>query len=247
MTHYKLRHHLPDTQPHAVDNMQSWHDDALYALGEYSMFVLLWRISDHKAGLVDRCPVCYDAYQPYADVYKQPFEHHCSSCFGTTFEGGYKAKIVRPSLWDFGEEADGESRRGELTTATTAIQTTSDFRMRTGDWVIRADATRWQVATLSANHLRTGFSYPEKEQSVVGFNYGNVIREDESANAYLVPPTDPAEVAAILDVRGARTPQDFAIYEDIRVPLTPNPLPPLGSPLPPPPVDDPDDPPPGGP
>ena len=55
-------HHLPDPQAYAIDQERARHDSALYSFGEYAMFVLMWNIIDHEAGLVDRCPTCYEAY-----------------------------------------------------------------------------------------------------------------------------------------------------------------------------------------
>jgi hypothetical protein len=48
----------PDT--YLVDQARMYHNDAVYALGEYSMFILLWGITDYQAGTVQRCPYCYD-------------------------------------------------------------------------------------------------------------------------------------------------------------------------------------------
>lgn len=212
-------YHLRQPQDWAVAQVRQHHDEALYLYGEYSMFVLLWNIDDLEGGLVDRCPTCYIAYGDLADVYQQPARRKCEDCFGTTFEGGFKAKIVRPSLWDFGEQTDEEGRRGEEERQVASIQSTEDFRMRNNDWVIRADNSRWQIQTVSGNNLRTGFEHPSRPRSAIAYNYGQVQREDESSVSYLVPPTDAAEVTAILDIPWVTSPTDFAAYETIRGPL----------------------------
>lgn len=219
MSHRPLRHHLPTApQGWAVTNMRDSHNDSLYRFGEYAIFVMLWDIRDHNAGLVDRCPECYGG-SPYSEVYKQSNEHNCEACLGTTFEGGYKAKIVRPSLWDFGEEAEQEQRRGIALPQSAGIQSTSDFRMKTGDFIIRADNTRWVIESTSANHLRTGFGFPQKSETVLGFNWGQCRKEDTSSVVYTIDPRLTDEVRALLDPVDPRFPVDFGAFEEIRAPL----------------------------
>jgi hypothetical protein len=208
----------PDPQEHAVAQERSRHDQALASFGEYVMFVLMWRIDDHEAGLVDRCPRCYEAYGKTAEAYGQPAQERCPECFGTTFEGGWKARIVRPSLWDYNEEEDRQHARGEVEVATATVQSTSDFRLRTGDHLFRGDGTRWMMRTVSTNNLRTGFQIPSRQRSALGFNYGQVSLEDESSTPYLIPPS-PAEVKEMLDLSHLRHPTDFSAVEEIRGPL----------------------------
>lgn len=225
MAHPVLKYHLPNRQPWAVEQMQGRHNDALYRFGEYSMFVLLWKLRDFSAGYVARCTNCQVAAeaginQDILDVYKQSPEHNCPVCLNTTFEGGYKAKIIRPSLWDFSEDVEQDNRRGVINTAQAAVQSTPDFRMDVGDYIIRADGTRWNVQSLATNHLRTGFEYPMKSETILGFNYGRCVKEDPSSVAFEVAPKDPSIVRSILDLGpNTRFPVDFAAYEDVRADL----------------------------
>lgn len=220
MTQYPVHEiHVPDPQPHAVATERFRHDGALYQWGEYAIFVLMWTHEDFDAGLVERCPVCYGAYGVIAESYGQPARRNCPQCFGTSFDGGYRAKIVRPSLWDHNEKDRRENTRGEITVATASVQTTADFQMRTGDYIIRADANRWQVRSKGTNHLRTGFELPSADRSAIGYNFGQVALEDESAVSYLIPPTDSDEVAALIDRIGRRRPVDFTAFDEVRGPL----------------------------
>ena len=207
----------PDYEGWAVEQMQARHDGALWRFGEYAMFILLWRIDDLNAGRVRRCPECVTPHDDIAEVYEQTFKTRCPSCFGTTFEGGYKAKIVRPSLWDYSETTNKVDSQGEVKKANTSVQTTSDFAMRTGDYILRADGTRWRVQSLSTNHLRTGFGFPDRADTIVGFNYGNVVMQDEKSNAYAIEVPD--ELCHILNVTAPRVMQDFTRFEDVRGPL----------------------------
>ena len=210
-------HHLPDMQQWAVLQEQRRHDQALYALGEYAVFVLMWRVGDHQDGLVARCSRCFPDGDLVAKVYKQALNAKCPECFGTTFEGGYKAILVRPSIWDANEEDYRIAARGEIATQTVSVQTTSDFRLRSGDYIFRSDGSRYQMRTMSSNELRTGFGTPGPG-SVVGYNYGTVSREDESSVAYLLPPA-PEVVSLRLSPAGWRAPQDFSNMEEIRGPV----------------------------
>lgn len=211
-------HHLPDPQGFAVDQERQRHEQALYRFGEYAMFVLMWNLLDHERGLVARCPTCYESYGKTAEAYGQSAVQDCPDCFGTTFEGGYKARIVRPALWDFNEEDYREAVRGLTVVATATIQSTSDFRLRTGDHVFRADGTRWLMRTVSTNHLRTGFEMPNRDRTALGYNYGQVNRQDETSVAFLIPP-DAATLTSALDIPGTRYPADFSAIEDVRGPL----------------------------
>lgn len=202
---------LPDPQSFAQQQERYRHDGALSYFGEYSMFVLMWQLSDFEEGLVDRCGECYVSYGKMAEVYGQGAREKCDSCFGSTFEGGYKAKIVRLTLWDMTEEVEKEAIRGEAQTKTASVQTTSDFRLRVGDFVFRGDGTRWQMQTISTNHLRSGFLMPDTADTPVGYNFGNVVQEDESSVAYTIPP----ESTTFLDPNDPHYPPDFGDYEEL--------------------------------
>ena len=210
---------LPDPQDYAIAQERLRHEQALYSFGEYAMFVLMWRVEDHTAGLVDRCPACYLAHGKIAEAYGQPSQRDCPECFGTTFEGGYRAKIVRPCLFDDNEPAQDVVERGERSVQAATIQTTTDFRMRKGDYAFRANGTRWQVRMMGSHSLATGFrtaALPERD--MVAFNVAQANLEDPSSVAYLIPP-DEATLVRELDVYGIRRPKDFTHIDVIRGPV----------------------------
>lgn len=212
---------LPDPQKYAVDQERYRHEDALYHFGEYAIFVLLWRIQDHEAELVARCSTCFTDFGEINETYQQPTIRKCPDCFGTTFEGGFKAKIVRPSLWDFHEADDKTDRagRGEMIAQGASVQATADFRLRTGDYILRGDGSRWQMKTIASSHLREGFEVPSTERTALGFNFGVCNREDESSVAYIIPPLQD-DLIDLLDVAYMRYPADFSDVEIVRGPLT---------------------------
>jgi hypothetical protein len=212
-----IRHHLPDPQPWAVSQERARHEDALYRFGEYTMFVLLWDMNDFVADLVGRCSTCYLSREVIADAYAQQGQTKCPNCLGTTFEGGWKAKIVRPSLWDSALPGEHQTSRGVVETASASIQTTSDFKLSIGDYLFRGDGTRWQCQSLSTNRLRSGFGLESSDYSL-GYNYGQVVLEEATSVAYITSPTE-NELKQWLDVRYVRALVDFTTIETIRGPL----------------------------
>lgn len=207
--------YLPDAQDWAFEQEKARHQGAMDLWGEYSMFVLLWNLVDFEAGLVGRCQTCYVPNGGVTDVYGQSNNSKCPDCYGTTFEGGFKAKIVRRSLWASNENAFKPQARGDIIIGTATVQAESTFRMRTGDYIFRGDGSRWQMRTMSSNELRTGFQMPSPATAVVGYNYGTVSREDESSVAYLIPPTASVLINR-LNVTHAHWPVSFADLEVVR-------------------------------
>lgn len=208
---------MPDPQAYAIEQERYRHDEAMALYGEYAMFVLLWNINDFNANLVDRCSTCYITYGKIADTYGQASKERCDTCYGTTFEGGYRAKIVRHSIWDVNEEYEREHSKGEITLAKASVQSVSDFRLRTGDFILRGDGTRWRADTLGTHHLRTGFDMPTSTDNPVGYNFTEVVREVDNSVAYMIEPAD----LSVLDVPFQRYPQDWTALEDIVGYLTP--------------------------
>lgn len=212
------QHYLRDPQGYAIDQWRYRHDGTMFRRGEYAMFVLMWREEDHIAGLVAKCPQCFEAYGKVAEVYNQPAKRKCPSCFGTTFDGGYKARVVRPSVWDWNEPDQRVRERGEEKIRTASVQSTSDFRLRTGDYIFRGDGERFEVKTIRTNHLRTGFALPTGGRTNIGFAFGDATLEPLSSVAYMIPP-DATTLATTLDLEHPHWPQDFTSYEEIRGPL----------------------------
>ena len=206
----KSVYYLPDLQRYVVDQESMRHNEALFTFGEYSMFVLMWRIVDFAAGLVTRCHVCY-ARGRTSDAYGQSDKEKCLNCYGTTFEGGIRAQITRPAIWvDNDEDTIVTDARGQMThSADRLVQTTSDFTMHTNDYVFRYDGTRWQIGVPTGNRVHTGFGPIGSEASLIGFNINGVNKEDESSVAYLIPP-DQASLMEMLTVTGTRTPLDWS-------------------------------------
>lgn len=218
-------YYLPRSQPWAIINERLAHDQSMYALGEYSIFVMLWKITDYQANLCQRCPVCYQPEGAIAQVYKQSDNPKCPVCYGTTFagnHGGLKALIVRPAMWST-RSTDNmtDQARGVIVSNATQVQSTSDFRLQTGDFIFRADGTRWQIRTPNQDSGETGFEASTDPRTMIAMDYQNVMREDESSVAYLIPPP-PVTSMALLDVGpGYPNPAQFLSIQVIDGPLVP--------------------------
>lgn len=195
------------------------HSQALYWVGEWTVFFLMWHILDFEAGLVQRCRRCNatDTEKRIAEVYQQPRQNKCPDCFGTTFEGGYRARIIRPAIFTDVDETDKPGKRGMTHPASANMETTVDFRLREGDFVVRADNTRWRATTPRRTMLRSGFGHPTQSLSAISYNNAAVNLEDRTSVAYLLPAPN---VDVVLGTR-SHLPLDFSSFEQIRGPLIP--------------------------
>lgn len=212
-------YYVRDKQNWAVEQERQRHSQAIYSVGEYSMFALMWHLEDHLAGLVGRCTVCYIAAGRIAEAYGQSTRNKCPNCFGTTFEGGYKALIVRPTIWGDTDEDEKHDRRGVVTPNDVQVETTPDFRLRQMDYVFRIDGTRWQMRVPQRVTLRTGYGHPYQSTTNLTYNHQRASQEDKDSVAFLIPPSE-AELSLILG-RGRYSPETFADVEVIRAPLIP--------------------------
>lgn len=220
MPHEVQPYYVRDTQPWAVQQEHMRHEQALYSVGEWAMFTLMWDVLDFEAGLVQRCSNCYTSRGKIASVYGQGDQNKCPTCFGTTFQGGIKAQIVRPAI--FGDTAEEErlDRRGAIFPQNVQIETTHDFRVRSGDYVFRADGTRWFLRRPDMVRVRTGFAYPSQAASNLTLNFATASLADPNTVAYMIPPSE-AALATLLGQNMTRVPRDFSAAETINAPLIP--------------------------
>lgn len=216
---------LPKPLDYVLTHLSNSHDEVLYRYGEYAMFAMMWHIADFEAGLVARCPVCYspsDAEERIAKAYGgQPDRVKCPECFGTSFEGGIRARVIRPAVVSDTNTETQTGRRGEVVTDTVAVETTSDIFLRTGDYVFRHDGSRYRCVEMSTLVLRTGFAVPEQEESVGGV-IPSARLEDPASVAYLIPPTTVEMNAVFDDLRANRhVPADVTALDYAPGPLVP--------------------------
>ncbi len=209
---------VADIQMWDIQRERVTHDEALYRLGEYACFVLMWTIRDFEAGLVARCSVCYLDLGIIADTYKQPSQDKCPNCFGTTFEGGYKALLVRPSLWQWTEQVLNQDKRGDVETSQGTVNTTADFRCQPRDYVFRSDGQRFKIQSVDGERLVTGFGIQSHSATAIGYTYG-IVRINPSDPGYLIPPNQTV-IMNRLDLHFARYPKSFSDIEVIRGPIT---------------------------
>lgn len=209
----------------AIYQQRLFHEQALYQVGEYSFFYLMWSLIDFNAGLVARCTRCWGTNNSrtdrIGDVYNQPSINRCPDCFGTSFEGGYRAKIVRPTIWSDNDETERLDKKGVMHPEAISVESTWDFRMRQGDYILRSDGSRWRAADSPKRvTLRTGFLHPDQKNTSMTYNRIQARHEEPGTVAYILPPVSGSAVHEILNDR-SYYPQNFSAVEVIRAPLIP--------------------------
>jgi hypothetical protein len=220
-----------DVQRFAISEERRRHVQALWQFGELAVFCLMWTAADNAAGLVGRCQRCFAS--PAAGLstedrisasYGQGNQYACTDCFGTQFEGGYRALIVRPAIFNDMDKGQTKSSKGVVQPGTLGIETTPDFRVRPGDYCFRSDGDRFQLRRPKRTTLRTGFATPWQQDAAIDYNQLNAALEDPASVAYKIPPAA-AELAQVLGTY-TRVPADFSWFEVIRAPLIPSESPP---------------------
>lgn len=178
-------HYTRNTHAYAITQEQIHQDEAVLAFGERSIFVLWWSIYDFRAGVVDRCPVCFDDPDGIAATYGQPTTSRCADCYGTTFEGGVRAILYRPALWSTSSGPEGPQKRGIITAGSATIQTVSTFTMRDGDMIVRGDGTRWRADGAQFSEFVTGYAFEGDTPKVMRSNLQVTLMDQSSVGELL--------------------------------------------------------------
>lgn len=220
-------YYLRRTQNWAIQNERQKHLQALYLYGEWTMFILMWHIEDLNNGLVQHCARCYGTgtvaptrEQRASAAYGNVSENKCPVCFGTTFEGGYKAIIVRPAIFGDADENQQYQARGVTNPGDLDMESTPDFRVRTGDYSFRSTGDRYYLKVPDRITLRTGFATPYQRLDAIGYNHAKATIADPTSVAYEIPPT-PEDLSTILNRSTSYQPIDFSAFEVIKSPLIP--------------------------
>lgn len=213
-------YYVRERQDWAIQNEIKHHNQALYTIGEYAVFLLMWHEQDFTAGRVGRCLTCFESEGVIAKAYGQGNKALCPDCFGTTFEGGIRARIYRPALFTEVDEDEQKTARGVTRPAGVNVESTNDFRILHGDFVFRANGHRYQLRAPARTTLRTGFGHPFQTSTSLGYNISRGALEDPNTSvAALIPPTA-VQLKAILE-QARYVPFDFSGYETINAPLIP--------------------------
>jgi hypothetical protein len=149
---------------YAVEQEILRHDDAVNWYGEMTAFIQWWHVDDFVNGLVARCTRCFpwqdSDERRIAEAFEQASQTKCPVCYGTTFEGGYKAITYAPAIWSPGpESSDAIGRHGDHYVRSAQVQPSSIVKLRDGDTAVRLDGTRWRLASPLEGELSTGFGF----------------------------------------------------------------------------------------
>jgi hypothetical protein len=229
-----------DVEGFAIARELQIHVQALWQYGELAYFVLLWHVMDFVGGLVPRCYRCWRgdpdaslqaAEQAIAAAYGQGNQYACPVCYNTTFalpEGsselpGVRALIIRPALFDDYDRDTRRQPRGVFNTASVNIESTPDFRVRTNDFVFRADGSRYQLKVPQRVTLRTGFAHPWQGAAAITYNLAQATLEDPLTIAYQIPPPPQVLAQVLTQILGTytRVPVDYGWAEVVNGPLIP--------------------------
>jgi hypothetical protein len=217
------RLYVRERQDFAIENERLRQNQAIYWYGEYVMFILMWHIQDLEEGRITRCTECYGNGSTLNDrvtaAYNQPTQNKCPTCFGTTFEGGYKARIIRPAILTDSDKDDANQARGVTHSMSLDVETVSDFRLRSGDYMFRSNGDRFYLRTPTRTTLRTGFETPLQTTHSIHYNLARAGLEDRGTVSYLIPPSE-SSLAVILE-EIERVPTNFSAYEEIKEALIP--------------------------
>lgn len=201
----------------AVDQERQRHEQALWMMGEATLFCLMWTARDYDAGLVGLCTTC--ASDRISKAYGQATRNKCPDCFGTRFQGGYRALIVRPAIFTDADDGQSFTARGVVSPQEVQMETTGDFRVHGGDYAMRATGERLQLRTPQRTTLRTGYGTPHQWHDGTAYSLARAAVEDEDSVAYTIPP-NAEDLVAIL-TRPGTTPPSWSDIEVIRAPLIP--------------------------
>lgn len=201
-----------DGQPYSAAPYMGWtsnlieaqHEEALYAFGELCLFTLMWRPVDFEKGLVAHCSTCFAGESArQAAAFNQPTRKECPDCFGTTFEGGFRAQIIRPTILADRNSEMSDEARGVVVSDTLLFETTADFTLHKGDYLFRFDNTRFQCEEKGQGVVRTGFAPPYGIDSYSGSSTARM--EEPTSVAFLIPPLDPVALQTVLGLSGPFT------------------------------------------
>jgi hypothetical protein len=230
-----------DVEGWAIARELQVHAQSLWQYGELAYFALMWHTMDLVGGLVQRCYRCWQgdnddpsvqgAEQAIAAAYGQGNQYDCPVCYNTTYalpEGsselpGVRALIIRPALFDDYDRDTRRQQRGVFNTAGLNIESTPDFRVRTNDYVFRADGTRYQLKVPRRITLRTGFAHPWQGTAAITYNFAQATLEDPLTVAYKIPPEPGALAQVMTYILGiyTRVPVNYDWAEVVNGPLIP--------------------------
>ncbi len=179
---------------YALEQERQRHDDAVHWFGEMTAFLLWWHIHDFENDLVERCSVCYVPYGDITDVYRQPAKHKCETCYGTTFEGGLRAILYRPAIWNTQRTDSKVEKRGDIVRATGDIQIVSSFIARDGDIAVRSDGTHWQMTQTQGPEVSTGFGPRGGLASVINGRASITLEDADSVSHLVTIDADPLAI-----------------------------------------------------
>lgn len=232
-----LRTWQRDVQKYAIGLERQRHVQALWQYGELTVFALLWTTVDLANGLAVRCPRCFtntgESSQAAAEaqisaVYGQGNQYRCPTCFNAQLVAasplsggniGLRALLVRPAIFTDLDKSQQFTTRGVMNTGNVNVESTPDFRVRDGDYMLRIDNSRFRLRVPKRVTLRSGFASPFQGAAAITYNQARAGLEDPTSVAGIIPP-DGATLQIWLGTY-TRVPVSYSGLEIINGPLIP--------------------------
>ena len=186
----------------AQTNQQRFHDEALQWFGEEVIVRQLWRAEDAALGLVGYCQVCQDSPNPttpntsvqsrVSSVYRQTGNSYCSSCYGTTFSGGFKNVCYHLYML----AADTPQIRSNLSTGqfwkdNPQVQLSWYPEIRTGDLVVRVTQWNHGIPTALGDRFQVSAVTPQTVRTGPGVSYDPTMYVNQTCTLENVFPSSP--------------------------------------------------------
>jgi hypothetical protein len=235
-----LRTWQRDVQAYAISLERQRHVQALWQFGELAIFALLWTTLDFASGFAARCPRCFitpgdvDNETQFASAYGQGNQYNCPVCFNSQFvaasplsgsQPGLRALLIRPTIFtEIDKDTQQHTGRGVMNPANVNAETTPDFRVRSGDYMFRADGTRFRLRVPHRVTVRTGFAEPWQQPAAITYEQLSAGLEDPTSVAFIIPPDAPTLQLWLGTY--TRVPVDYSWAEVINGPLIPGEAPP---------------------
>ena len=103
---------LPEN--YAIRNARQWVRDSLMSHGEECVLLCAYHVTT-DFDTQPRCPACYD------DMYEQPDQQDCATCYGTTFLGGIKSAYRAWGIFTDAVDQEDQTKYGMQYIKTTVV------------------------------------------------------------------------------------------------------------------------------
>ncbi len=170
-------------QPYASNHVAMQNMEALQAVGEEIIYLSMFHVNI-DGNNYPRCSVCYD------EDYNQQDQFKCSTCYGTTYEGGVKTICRAWAIVGDAQNIEDFTKQGVFNKERVTAQVEITPVTMSNDYIIRV--VRWSDTHMP---LELGDRYIIEDVGVrsvrTGARYGQVYRQDYFGQKTYMSKVDP--------------------------------------------------------